>query len=106
LGGGAEQVLVTNLFAGRVNDRGLDRPAQKLLRVPGEELVERVLAGDVDRQAAATPSGTAPHLPQARDGAGERDADRGVEHADIDSEFERVGRDDPEQLAVDPPAFD
>ena len=37
---------------------------------------------------------------------GEGDADRSVERADVDSELERVGRDDAEQLAVDQPAFD
>ena len=72
----------------------------------GEELVERVLAGDVDGQAAAAATGAAPHLAQARDGTGEGDADRGVELADVDPELERVGRDHAEQLAADEPRLD
>ncbi len=72
---------------------------EELLRVAREELVERVLAGDVDGQAAAAAAGASPHLAQAGDGAGEGDADRGVELADVDPELERVGRDDAEQLA-------
>ncbi len=76
-------------------------PAQELVGMAAEELVERVLAGDVDGQPAAAAAGAAPHLPQAGDRAGERDADRGVELADVDPELERVGGDDAEQLAVD-----
>ena len=79
---------------------------EELLGVAGEELVERVLAGDVDGQAAAAAAGAAPHLAQARDGAGEGDADRGVELADVDPELERVGRDDAEQLAADQARLD
>ena len=101
--GGAQQVLGVDLGAVRVEDRRLDRPAEELVGVAAEELVERVLAGDVDRQAAAAAAGAAPHLAQARDRAGEGDADRGVELADVDPELERVGRDDAEQLAVGQP---
>ena len=89
--------------ARRVDDRRLDRAAQELVGVAGEELVERVLAGDVDGQAAAAAAGAAPHLAQAGDRAGEGDADRGVELADVDPELERVGRDHAEQLAGDQP---
>ena len=64
-----------------------------------EELIERVLAGDVEGDPLAAPAGPAPHLPQAGDRAREGDADRGVELADVDSELERVGGDDREQLA-------
>ena len=71
-----------------------------------EELVERVLAGDVDREPAPAPPRAPPHLAQRRDRAGERHADRGVERADVDPELERVGRDDAEQLAVDEPPLE
>ena len=64
-----------------------------------EELVERVLAGDVDREPAAAPPGAPPHLAQRGDRAGERHADRRVERADVDPQLERVGRDDAEQVA-------
>ena len=66
----------------------------------------RVLPGDVDGQAAAPAPGPPPHLPQAGDGAGEGDADRRVELADVDPELERVGRDDREQLAGGQPRLD
>ena len=71
-----------------------------------EELVERVLAGDVDREPAAAAARAAPHLPQRRDRARERHDDRGVERADVDAELERVGRDDREQLAADQPRLE
>ena len=70
-----------------------------------EELVERVLAGDVHRQPAPAAPGAAPHLPEAGDRAGERDADRGIELADVDPELERVGGDDAEQLSRAEPAL-
>ena len=69
-----------------------------------EELVERVLAGDVEREPLAAPPGPAPHLAQAGDRAGEGDADRRVELADVDPELERVGGDHREQLAGAPAA--
>ncbi len=104
--GGAQQVLAEDLRARGVDDRRLDRAVQELLGVAGEELVERVLAGDVDGEAAAAAAGASPHLAQAGDGAGEGDADRGVELADVDPELERVGRDHAEQLARDQARLD
>ena len=71
-----------------------------------EELVERILAGDVDRQAPPAPSGPAPHLAQAGHRAREGDADRRVELADVDAELQRVGGHDTEQLAAGQPALD
>jgi hypothetical protein len=69
--------------------------------VAAEELVERVLARHVDREPAPAAAGAPPLLAQARHRPWERHADRGVEHADVDPELERVGGDDAEQLAVD-----
>ena len=89
-----------------VEDRRLDRAVEELVGVAAEELVERVLARDVDRQPAAAAPGAAPHLAQRGDRAGERHADRGVERADVDAELERVGGDDAEQLALDEPALE
>ena len=71
-----------------------------------EELVQRVLARDVDGQPAPAPPGPAPHLAQRGDRAGEGDADRRVERADVDAELQRVGGDDAEQLAVDEPLLE
>ena len=77
-----------------VEDRRLDRALEELVGVAAEELVQRVLAGDVDRQAAPAAPGAAPHLAQRRDRARERHDDRRVERADVDPELQRVGRDD------------
>jgi len=74
--------------------------------VAGEELVERVLAGDVETKSAPRPPGAPPHLPQARDGAGKRDDDGGVERPNVDPELECIGRDDGGELAGHQPAFD
>ena len=104
--GGAQQVLVADLGAQRIDDRGLDRPAQELLGVAREELVERVLAGDVDGEAAAAAPGAPPHLPQAGDGAGNVTQIAASSCADVDPELERIGRDDAEQFAADEPALD
>ena len=89
-----------------VEDRRLDRALEELVGVAAEELVERVLAGDVEREPLAAPARPAPHLAQARDRAGEGDADRGVELADVDAQLERVGGDDREQLAGRQPGLD
>ena len=67
---GAEQVLGVDLGAVGVEDRRLDRTSEELLGVAAEELVKRVLAGDVDRQPAPAASGPAPHLPQTGDRPG------------------------------------
>ena len=107
---GAEQVLAVDQRALVVEDRGLDGALQELVGVAAEELVERVLAGDVHGQPAPRRSigapGAAPHLAQRGDRAGERDDDRGVERADVDAELERVGRDHGAQLAAHQPALE
>src|SRR5918995_5673619 len=97
--GGREQVLQLDLLGAMVQDGRLDRPLQELVGMAAEELVESVLARDVDGEPAAAAPGAPPHLPEARDGAGEVDADRGVELADVDPELEGVGGGDREQLA-------
>ena len=104
--GGGDQVPGGDLLALVVEDRRLDRAADELVRVAAEELVERVLAGDVDGEAAAAAARPPPHLAQAGDGAGEGDADRRVELADVDAQLERVGGDHREQLAGRQPRLD
>ena len=84
-----------------VEDRRLDRAVEELVGMAAEELVERVLAGHVERQPAAAAAGAAPHLAQRGDGARERHADRRVERADVDAELERVGGHHAEQLALE-----
>src|SRR5689334_15123316 len=95
----ADEMLGVDLRAARIEDRRLDRSLQELIGVTAEELVERVLAGDVHRESLRPPAGTSPHLLQARDRSRKRDADRRVKFADVDTELERVRRHDAEQLA-------
>ena len=89
-----------------IQDRRLDRAAEELVGMAAEELVERVLARDVDGEPLGPPAGAPPHLAKARDRAGEGHADRGVELADVDAELERVGRDHAEEVARDEAVLD
>ena len=93
-------------LVGVVEDRRLDRAREELVGMAAEELVERVLAGDVERDPLAAAPRPPPHLAQAGDRAGEGDADRRVELADVDPELERVGGDHREQLAGGEPGLD
>ena len=89
-----------------IEDGSLDAAAEQRLRLPHEVLVERVLRRDEDCEPVAATAGAAPLLPQARDRAGEADADGAVEQADVDSELERVRCRDAEQLAFDESSLD
>ena len=104
--GGRDEMAGGDLLAVVVEDRGLDRPAEELVGVAAEELVEGVLAGDIDGEAAVSAPGPPPHLPQAGDRARKGDADRRIELADVDAELEGVGGDDGEQLAGGQPRLD
>ena len=89
-----------------VEDRGLDPPAEQLVGLAHEELVEAVLARDQHREPAAAAAGASPLLAQRRNRAREADRDHAVEQADVDAELERIRRRDAEQLAVLQPALD
>jgi hypothetical protein len=89
-----------------VEDRRLDPAGEERLRLTREELVERVVRRDEDRQPALAPAGTTPLLPERRDRPREADGDRAVEEADVDSQLECVCCGDPEQLAVDETPLD
>src|SRR4051794_10702615 len=99
-------MLCGDLLGGVVEDRGLDGAAEELLRMAAEELVERVLPGDVDGESAAAAARPPPHLPQAGDRAREGDADRRVQLADVDAELERIGGDHGEQVPGGQPGLD
>ena len=103
---GAQQVRGVELLVLVVEDRGLDRPLQELVGMAAEELVERVVARDVDREPAAAPPGPAPHLAQRRDGPRERHTDRGIQRPDVDPQLQGIGRHDAEQLAVHQPPLE
>ena len=103
---GAQQVRAVDQLALVVEDRRLDGPAQEVLGVPAEELVQGVLSGHVDRQPAAAPAGPAPHLAQRRHRAGEGHHHRGVELPDVDPELQGVGCDHGQELAAGEPALE
>ena len=89
-----------------VEDRRLDAAREQRVRLAREELVERVVAGDEDREPALAPAGAAPLLPERGDRPGEADRDRAVEEADVDSELERVRRRSRRELALDEAPLD
>ena len=89
-----------------VEDRLLHRALEELRRVAAEELVERVLAGDVHGEPGVAAPGASPHLPQRGHRAGEGHAQSRVEVADVDAELERVGGHDGEQVALGEPLLD
>ena len=95
-----------DLLGGVVEDRRLHRALEELVGVAAEELVQRVVAGHVQRQPGAAAAGAAPHLAQAGDRAREGHADRGVQLADVDAQLQRVGGHHGEQVALDQPLLD
>ncbi len=104
---GRDEMAHVDALGAVIEDRGFDRTAEELLRVTTEELVERVIARDVEGEAVSlAATGPAPLLAQARDRAREGDRDRGVEVADVDAELERARRDDAEQVAAYESALD
>ena len=98
--GGGEHVGELDAVVLVIEDRRLHRPFQELVGMAAEELVEGVLAGDVERQPLGAPAGATPHLAQARDGAREGHADRRVQVADVDPQLECVGRHHREEVAA------
>ena len=82
-----------------VEQRRLDAPAEQLLGLAHEVLVEPVLARDEHGEPVPAPPGAAPLLAQRRDRAREADGDHRVEQADVDPELERVRRGHAEQVA-------
>ena len=100
------QVGQEDLLGLVVQDGRLHRPVQELVGVAAEELVQRVGARHVQREARLAPAGAAPHLAQGGHRAGKRDADRRVQLADVDAQLERVGGDHGQQLARHQPLLD
>ncbi len=103
---GTDQVREVDLLGLVVEDRRLDRAFEEVVGVAGEELVKRVVAGDVHGESAPPAPGAPPHLAQARDRAGEGHDDGRIERTDVDPQLERVGRDHRAQLAADQSRLD
>ena len=89
-----------------VEQRRLDAPAEQLVGLAHEVLVEPVLARDQHREPVPAPPRAAPLLAQRRDRAGEADRDHRVEQPDVDPELERVRRRHAEQVALAEPPLD
>ena len=103
---GGEDVRVEDPRVRMVEDRGLDPAREERVRLAREELVERVVGGDEDREAAVAPARASPLLAKRRDRPREADRDRAVEQADVDAELERVRRGHAEELAFDEAPLD
>src|SRR4029078_4806080 len=87
-------------------DGRLHSTVHQRLGRPQKELVERVLVWGEDGEALASPSRAAPLLAQAGHCPGEADRDCTVQEPDVDSELERVGGGDAEQVAFDEASLD
>ena len=101
-----EDVRVEDPGIRMIDDGGLDSTRQECLGLSSEELVERILARDQDRQPVAAPARPTPLLAKRRDGPREPNGDRAVEEPDVDPELERVGCRDAEELSFDEPSLD
>ncbi len=100
------QVPDADLGIRRIEDGRFVRAPQERVGMVDEVAVERVGAGDQQREALAAPPGAPPLLAQARDGAGESDGERAVEQADVHAELERLGRHHAQQPPRDQIALD
>ena len=106
-GGGRAQMRGEDVRVVRVEDRGLHRLVEEGLGVVDEEGVQRVVAGDQDRQRALPgASGAARLLPQGGPGARVAGDDDGVQAGDVDAEFEGGGGGEAEEFAGVEGAFE
>ena len=88
---GAAQVLEQDEQVIRVDQRLLGRALEEILRMVGEELVERTGGGDHDRCSGFEAASRPPRLlPRRSDGARVADEDRRAQPADIDAQLEGV----------------
>ncbi len=99
LGGRAAQLGAEHVGVGRVGDGGLDGAAEHRLRVVGQVVVQRVVAGDEHHERlplrAAGPAGLLPERGQRARVAGQQD---GVQAGDVDAQLQGVGGRHPQQV--------
>ena len=94
-----------NIF--RMNARFFRRLVEQILRMIDDVLVERGRLGDIDNERFVLASaGTPCLLPSARDIAGIAGHDARLQLANIDAEFECIGRNDALNRAVAQAFFD
>ena len=104
--GRGEQVRELDPLVLVIEDRRLHRAAPGTPRDGGRRTGPARPRRRRRARALAAPARPPPHLPQARDRAGEGDADRRVQLPDVDAQLERVGGDHREQLAGRQPSLD
>ena len=98
--GGALDVVEENVQIVRVDERPLGRLAEEVVRVVDDVLVEGAGRGHEDHQALAAPPPGAPGLlPCAGDGTRVAAEHAGVELADVNAQFQRVGGNDGKDIA-------
>src|SRR2546429_2292511 len=104
--GGREGGAVVDRPGGGSGLRSPAGPPGDAVGGAAKEVAGRGGPGAEGRGPASPPPGSAPLLAQAGDGAGERDRDRRLEVADIDSQLERARRDDAQQVALREPPLE
>ncbi len=103
----AFQVIHENLEIVGLHVGVLGRAAEKVVGMLHDELIER--RGGRDEHGAGSPvaaAGAAGALPRGRDRSGVARHDAGIERADVDTQFERVCRDDSADAALAQAALD
>ena len=89
-----------------VEDGRLDPALEQGFGLSHEELVERVLARDENRETGSLSPGPSPALPEARDRPWEADRQGAIQRPYVDAELERVRRCHTEELALHEPSLD
>ena len=107
LKGGAFDVVQQDQQVVRVDPAEFRGAGEEVLGVLHDELVQRGAPGDKQREALTrAPSGPSGLLPGAGDRAGVAAEDGRLQVADVDPEFQRIGRHDPHHLASPQPRLD
>ena len=105
--GGAAQVIIHDVRVGRVDNRSLRRPAEELVRIVDEVLVQGVLAGHQDHQRhILRPAGPPGLLPERGNRAREGAQQGRIQPPDVHPQFEGVGCGDADQLSREEPGLD
>ena len=112
LGAGADEMLGDDHRIVRIDHRALESPAEKILRVVHEILVQGILLGDQGHQGFPVgPAHPSSPLPGGRHRPRVADQEANIQPADIDPQLQGAGGDHPQELARDqlgldlPPLF-
>ena len=103
----AEELPQQHVRVVRVERRVLRRPVEQVVRLPHQELVQRPVPRDQDRERLLPrAAGPACLLPGARDRSGIADHQAGIQRADIHPQLEGIRRGDPDQLPLEQAPLD